>query len=54
MAREYTDGEIRQYIREVVREAKGTANVDTGSIGIYSVSGSVEYNCPTNCTFPES
>ena len=30
MAREYTDGEIRQYIREVVREAKGTANVDTG------------------------
>lgn len=30
MAREYTDGEIRQYIREVVREAKSTANVDTG------------------------
>lgn len=30
MAREYTDGEIRQYIREVVREAKITANVDTG------------------------
>ncbi len=30
MAREYADGEIRQYIREVVREAKSTANVDTG------------------------
>lgn len=30
MAREYTDGEIRQYIREVVREAKSTANIDTG------------------------
>ena len=30
MAREYTDGEIRQYIREAVREAKSTANVDTG------------------------
>lgn len=30
MARDYTDGEIRQYIREVVREAKSTANVDTG------------------------
>ena len=30
MAREYTNGEIRQYIREVVREAKNTANVDTG------------------------
>ena len=30
MPREYTDGEIRQYIREVVREAKSTANVDTG------------------------
>ena len=30
MAREYTDGEIRKYIREVVREAKSTANVDTG------------------------
>jgi len=30
MAREYTDGEIRQYIREVVREAKSAANVDTG------------------------
>lgn len=30
MAREYTDGEIRQYIREVVREVKSTANVDTG------------------------
>ncbi len=30
MAREYTNGEIRQYIREVVREAKSTANVDTG------------------------
>lgn len=30
MAREYTDGEIRQYIRDVVREAKSTANVDTG------------------------
>lgn len=30
MAREYTDGEIRQYIREVVSEAKKTANVDTG------------------------
>jgi hypothetical protein len=27
---EYTDGEIRQYIREVVREAKNTARVDTG------------------------
>jgi hypothetical protein len=26
----YTDGEIRQYIREVVREAKDTAKVDTG------------------------
>tara|TARA_R110000796_G_scaffold57537_1_gene132637 strand:- start:529 stop:948 length:420 start_codon:yes stop_codon:yes gene_type:complete len=26
----YTDGEIRQYIREVVREAKNTAKVDTG------------------------
>jgi hypothetical protein len=34
--------------------SKPVANVDTGSIGIYSVSGSVEYNCPTNCTFPES
>jgi len=30
MAREYTDGEIRQYIREVVSEAKRSANVDTG------------------------
>lgn len=30
MPREYTDGEIRQYIREVVSEAKKTANVDTG------------------------
>ena len=30
MPREYTDGEIRQYIRDVVREAKSTANVDTG------------------------
>jgi len=30
MSREYTDGEIRQYIREVVSEAKKTANVDTG------------------------
>ena len=30
MPREYSDGEIRQYIREVVREAKSTANVDTG------------------------
>ena len=30
MPREYTDGEIRQYIREGVREAKSTANVDTG------------------------
>lgn len=30
MAGNYTDGEIRQYIREVVREAKSTANVDTG------------------------
>jgi len=27
---EYTDGEIRQYIREVVSEAKKTAHVDTG------------------------
>ena len=26
----YTDGEIRQYIRDVVREAKDTAKVDTG------------------------
>jgi hypothetical protein len=26
----YTDGEIRQFIREVVREAKDTAKVDTG------------------------
>ena len=26
----YTDGEIRQYIREVVREAKRTSNIDTG------------------------
>ena len=26
----YTEGEIRQYIREVVREAKDTAKVDTG------------------------
>lgn len=30
MPREYTDAEIRQYIREVVSEAKKTANVDTG------------------------
>lgn len=30
MPREYTDGEIRQYIREVVSEAKRSANVDTG------------------------
>ena len=30
MAGNYTDGEIRQYIREVVSEAKRTANVDTG------------------------
>ena len=30
MPREYTDGEIKKYIREVVREAKSTANVDTG------------------------
>ena len=30
MSREYTDGEIKQYIREVVSEAKRTANVDTG------------------------
>lgn len=30
MSREYTDGEIRQYIREVVSEAKRSANVDTG------------------------
>lgn len=26
----YSDAEIREYIREVVREAKDTANVDTG------------------------
>lgn len=26
----YSDGEIREYIRKVVREAKDTANVDTG------------------------
>lgn len=26
----YTDGEIKTYIRNVVREAKATANVDTG------------------------
>ena len=26
----YSDGEIREYIRRVVREAKDTANVDTG------------------------
>jgi hypothetical protein len=26
----YTDGEIRQYIRDVVREAKRTSNIDTG------------------------
>ena len=26
----YTDAEIRQYIREVVREAKNTAKVETG------------------------
>jgi len=30
MSREYTDAEIRQYIREVVSEAKKTAHVDTG------------------------
>jgi len=30
MSREYTDGEIKQYIREVVFEAKRSANVDTG------------------------
>ena len=30
MPREYTDGEIKQYIREVVSEAKRSANVDTG------------------------
>jgi hypothetical protein len=28
----YTDGEIRQYIREVCREAKGTAKVDSGML----------------------
>jgi hypothetical protein len=28
--KEYSDGEIRQFIREVVREAKDTAKVDTG------------------------
>lgn len=27
---DYTDGEIRQYIREVVSEAKRSAHVDTG------------------------
>lgn len=27
---DYTDGEIRQLIREVVREAKDTAKIDTG------------------------
>jgi len=27
---EYSDAQIRQYIREVVREAKDTANVETG------------------------
>ena len=26
----YSDAEIREYIRKVVREAKDTANVDTG------------------------
>ena len=26
----YTDGQIKQYIREVVRETKDTAHVDTG------------------------
>ena len=30
MANDYTDAQIRQYIREVVSEAKKTANVDTG------------------------
>ncbi len=30
MAREYTDAEIKQYIREVVSEAKKSAHVDTG------------------------
>lgn len=30
MSRDYTDGEIKQYIREVVSEAKRSANVDTG------------------------
>jgi len=30
MPREYADAEIRQYIREVVSEAKKTAHVDTG------------------------
>ena len=30
MSRSYTDGEIRQYIREVVSEAKRSAHVDTG------------------------
>ena len=30
MSREYTNGEIRQYIREVVSEARSSANVDTG------------------------
>ncbi len=30
------------------------AIVDTGSVGIYSVSGAIDYNCPNNCTFPES
>ena len=30
------------------------ANVDTRSTGIYSVSGSVKYDCNSNCTFPES
>lgn len=30
MPREYTDGEIKQYIREVVSEAKRSAHVETG------------------------
>ena len=34
--------------------SKPAANVDTGSVGIYSVSGAIDYNCPNNCTFPES
>lgn len=30
MTKEYTDAEIRQYIRQVIREAKSTAKYETG------------------------